>query len=164
MKSQLLFEFTVDKGNNEIHVKREFAASRKKVWAAWTQSELLDQWWAPKPWKAKTKSLDFREGGAWIYSMVGPDGSEHWARADYKTINPQNDFTWLDGFSDENGKLNEALPQAHWSINFEDKQEETMVAIDIKFETLEDLNQIIEMGFKEGFTSGLENLDELLAS
>ena len=68
--------FTVDKANKKINVERAFAAPLKKAWAAWTQAELLDQWWAPKPWKAQTKSMDFKVGGRWIYSMTGPDGTK----------------------------------------------------------------------------------------
>ncbi|MDZ7624970.1 MAG: SRPBCC domain-containing protein [Ignavibacteriaceae bacterium] len=60
-------DFIVDKQNNKVKVTREFAAPLSKVWAAWTQSELLDQWWAPKPWKAKTKEMEFKEGGHWLY-------------------------------------------------------------------------------------------------
>ncbi len=35
-------------------ITREFSASQAEVWKAWTESHLLDQWWAPKPWKAVT--------------------------------------------------------------------------------------------------------------
>ena len=74
MKTSLVMNFSVDKENNRVNVEREFAAPVGKVWAAWTQQELLDQWWAPRPWKARTKSMDFREGGTWLYAMVGPRG------------------------------------------------------------------------------------------
>ncbi|WP_312302176.1 hypothetical protein [Chryseobacterium sp.] len=50
MKSNLLFDFSVNKENNTIVVKREFNANLELVWQAWTTAELLDQWWAPKPY------------------------------------------------------------------------------------------------------------------
>ena len=99
MKSSLLMDFSVEKENSTIKVKREFAAPLEKVWAAWTQSELLDQWWAPKPWKARTKSMNFSVGGFWLYAMVGPDGTEHWARADYKAIASLKSFKGEDFFA-----------------------------------------------------------------
>lgn len=74
MKTNLLIDFSVDKQKNNIQVKREFTAPLNKVWEAWTESQLLNQWWAPKPYKAKTKVMDFREGGYWLYSMEGPEG------------------------------------------------------------------------------------------
>ena len=52
MNNALQFDFIVNKENNTINVKREFKAAPAKVWSAWTKSELLDQWWAPKPWRA----------------------------------------------------------------------------------------------------------------
>ena len=60
-----------DAANKKLIVVREFDAPLEEVWKAWTEKDLLDQWWAPKPWKAKTKTMDFREGGIWLYSMVG---------------------------------------------------------------------------------------------
>ena len=58
MNSNLLFDFTVDKTTNTINVRREFDADTDLVWKAWTTSELLDQWWAPKPYRSLTKSMD----------------------------------------------------------------------------------------------------------
>lgn len=164
MRHNLLMNFTVDKENKKIKVEREFAATRDKVWAAWTKSELLDQWWAPKPWKARTKSMDFTEGGFWLYAMVGPDGSEHWARADYHAIKEGESFSALDAFCDENGVLNTEFPRSFWTNTFKENSKSTIVNIEISYKELEDLEKIIEMGFKEGFTAGLENLDALLES
>lgn len=163
MKSNLMMDFSVDKENKTIHVKREFAAPLSKVWAAWTQSEILDQWWAPKPWKARTKTMDFTEGGYWLYAMIGPDGSEHWSRADFKSIQPQQSFSGLDAFCDAEGNINKDLPRSLWTNQFSNAStDSTMVNIEIKYDKLEDLEKIIEMGFKEGFTAGMENLDQLL--
>ena len=155
--------FTVDKVNKKINVEREFAASLDKVWAAWTKAELLDQWWAPKPWKAETKVMDFKVGGRWLYAMVGPDGTKHWSYADFKSIDPKRNYSLLDGFCDENGKLNTDFPQTFWINTFKETDETTTVYIELKFDKVEDLEKIIETGFKEGFTMGLSNLDELLA-
>ncbi|RPI65216.1 MAG: SRPBCC domain-containing protein, partial [Ignavibacteriales bacterium] len=103
-------EFNKDLKNKKIYVKREFNASPEDVWNAWTNSELLDQWWAPKPWKAKTKSMDFREGGSWLYAMVGPDGTENFARVDYEKINPYKSFAGYDSFCDKKGNINTEPP------------------------------------------------------
>ncbi|MES2431841.1 MAG: SRPBCC domain-containing protein [Bacteroidota bacterium] len=163
MNSNLIFDFTVDKANKQIHVKREFAAPVQKVWSAWTDSKILDQWWAPKPFKAVTKSQEFKVGGTWLYAMVGPD-FEHWCRADYKTIDVLKSYTGLDAFCDENGNINMDFPRMSWDVSFTDKGTTTIVDIKVSYDKLEDLEKIIEMGFKEGFTAGLGNLDELLAA
>jgi len=163
MKSSLLMDFSVDKVKNQIKVKREFAAPLNKVWAAWTQKELLDQWWAPKPWKARTKFRDFTVGGYWLYAMVGPEGEEHWARADFKSIEELKGFSLTDAFCDSDGKLNTEFPRTDWNITFSEGTAVTTVDIVLAYAKLEDLEQIIAMGMKEGFTMALENLDALLA-
>lgn len=155
--------FTVDKENNKIKVERSFAAPIEKVWAAWTQRELLDQWWAPKPYVAKTKSMDFSVGGFWLYCMVGPKGETHWARADYQSIDTLKSYSALDAFCDENGTLNTDFPRSSWHNTFSEDSGSTVVHIEITHKKLADLEMILEMGFKEGFTAALENLDAIFA-
>ena len=161
MKSSLLMNFSVDKENRKIKVEREFAAPLANVWSAWTESDILDQWWAPKPWKAKTKSMDFREGGYWLYAMIGPEGEVHWSRADFKSIAPLKSYSAQDAFCDESGNINPTQPRSVWTNKFSEASNSTTVSIEIQFDKLSDLEGLMEMGFKEGFTAGLENLDEL---
>src|SRR6478735_9817609 len=105
---------TKDAANKKLIVVREFDGTPEQVWKAWTQSELLDHWWAPKPWKARTKEMDFREGGFWLYYMEGPDGEKHWCRADYKAVDPGKSFSLVDAFCDEEGNPTNELPNMHW--------------------------------------------------
>lgn len=162
MNSNLLFDFTVNKENNTIHVKREFDATRDLVWKAWTTAELLDQWWAPKPYRNQTKSIDFRDGGRWHYAMISPENQTHWCRFDYEKIDTQKSIVGLDAFCDEQGNINTDFSRMEWNNVFSDSAERTIVDITITVDTWETLEKIIEMGFKEGFTMGLNQLDELL--
>jgi uncharacterized protein YndB with AHSA1/START domain len=164
MSTNPAFDFSVNKDNNTITVKREFAAERSLVWDAYTQSEILDQWWAPRPWKARTKTMDFREGGYWHYAMVGPEGEEHWAMVQYKTIRAQEQFTGLDAFADADGNVNKDMPQSEWEATFTDKGQATLVELHISYDDLAQLEATIQMGFKEGLGMAMEGLDELLAS
>lgn len=164
MKTNLLMNFSVDKENNTITVGREFAASQDKVWTAWTTAEMLDQWWAPKPWKANTISRDFSVGGRWLYYMQGPEGERHYSFADYKSIDTGKSFTADDGFCDEKGNVNTEWPGSKWNTSFSANGDHTMVNITITFDKLEDLENTIKMGFKEGFTMAMENLDEIFAN
>lgn len=164
MNKPLLFDFSVDKENKTLHIKREFAAPAGLVWAAWTRAELLDQWWAPKPYRAETKLLDFNVGGNWLYAMVSPEGEKSWCRADYKEIVPLKSFSYLDAFCDESGVVNSDFPNSFWITQFSQNEGKTTVDVRLIYEELSDLEKIIELGFKEGFTMGLGNLDELLAT
>lgn len=164
MNKAILFNFLVDKENRKIKVERSFDAPLDLVWAAWTESEILDQWWAPKPYKAITKTLNFTEGGRWHYYMLSPEGEKHWCTFDYQTIRPQEYFSGIDAFCDEHAVLNNTKPRVKWENDFKAKEEETVVNIHLTFESLKDLETIIQMGFKEGFTAGLENLDQYIAA
>ena len=159
---ELEYGFTVDKHNNTITIICEYDAPLEKVWKAWTTSEMLDQWWGPKPWRAITKSLDFREGGHWHYSMNGPEGEDQWGKFDYLTIEPNESFTGKDGFSDENGTLDTTLPQNHWELRMSQTGNTVMVDMLLTFEKAEDIYTYIDMGFREGITQTLDQLEEIL--
>jgi len=158
------FVFTVGDDGKTLRVEREFNASRDLVWAAWTTAELLDQWWAPKPYRSITKSMDFRVGGTWLYYMQGPEGDIHWCLNNYTRIEVESEFESLDAFCNEEGVINDKFPRAMWHATFNDEGENTMVTIVTTYDSKEDLETVLKMGMKEGFTAALENLDELLLS
>lgn len=164
MTAKLQFDFLPDRQKHTITIRREFAAQRQLVWDCHTKSELLDRWFAPKPFTTKTKSMEFREGGHWHYAMVSPDGSEYWGYTQYTSVRPIDGYDTIDGFSDESGTINPDLPQASWTVRFEDAGEHTIVHTRVRYESLEGLEQVLQMGMQEGMTSTLEKLDELLAT
>lgn len=152
-----------DLANKKIKVTRDFDAPVAEVWKAWTEPELLDKWWAPKPWKAVTVSMNFKPGGRWFYYMQGPDDSRHYCIADYITITPHKSFSVNDAFTDDKGNIDSKMPSMNWNIAFSSTGNATKVDIEIIAKSEEDLNKIIEMGFQEGFAAAHKNLDELLA-
>jgi uncharacterized protein YndB with AHSA1/START domain len=155
-------EIQQDLANKKLLVSRDFDAPVDVVWRAWTEKEFIDQWWAPKPWKARTKTMDFKEGGTWLYCMEGPDGEQQWCRADFTTIVHQKYYEGSDAFSDEHGNINNDIPVTDWKVAFSPTATGTKVNVELKFKSEADLQKIVEMGFKEGFTAAHENLDTLL--
>lgn len=162
MKKNLIFDFTVDKENRTLYIKREFDAELALVWDAYTKQEILELWWAPKPWKVKTRTMEFREGGFWHYAMVSPEGEEHWSMVRYQKIHPQKSYTAIDGFCDEAGNQTAGLPVMRWEVTFTQKNGTTIVDKRLSFDDLAQLEQIIEMGFREGITMTMNELDVLL--
>ena len=157
----LLFDFTVDKVTKTIHITREFAADLDLVWDAFTKAEILDQWSAPKPFKVRTKEMDFREGGRWLYAMVSPENAFHWSLVEFIKIQPKSSFSTKNTFSDEDGKpRNNAFSLVKNS--FRAGAEVTTVYIEKIFDDLSTLELLVSMGFKEGTAAGMRNLDELL--
>jgi len=165
MKPDLQFEFLVDKENNTVTVKREFNAGRQLVWDCHTKSELLDRWFAPKPLTTETKSMEFREGGHWHFAMIDPEGNKYWSLQEYRSINPIDSYSAYDGFSDESGAPNMDMPRSTWDATFTDAQVgRTMVTTVVAYDSLADLETVLQMGMQAGLTSTLERLDELLAT
>jgi len=154
-------DFVVDKQTKTVSITKEFAFELSLVWDAYTKPELLDQWWAPKPFASRTKVMDFRVGGRRFYAMVSPDGQERWALQKYTSISPKTNFKFFNAFADEDE--NPELPGSDWDLTFSEQDGTTKVSISIYNESLERMEKILEMGFKEGIMSQLDNLEDLLA-
>lgn len=160
--NNLLFDFTVDKAAKTVSITREFDADLSLVWDAFTKAEILDQWWAPKPFESKTKVMEFRVGGRRFYAMVSPEGHEMWQLQQYTSISPKTNFQFLSVFADKDE--NPFLPGSDWDLNFTEENNRTKVSISIYNESPERMEKMIEMGFKEGFTMTLNELGNLLAT
>ena len=158
----LLFDFTVDKAKQTVFITREFDANLPLVWDAYTKPEILDQWWAPKPWSSKTKVMNFEVGGRRFYAMVSPDGLERWAVQKYTSINPKTNFKFFNTFADKDE--NPEPLGSDWDFNFTEEDGITKVSITIYNESLERMEKQLEMDFKEGFSMQMNNLDEFFAS
>ena len=153
-------DFIVDKQTKTVSITKEFAAELSLVWDAYTQAELLDQWWAPKPMTSRTKAMDFEVGGRRFYAMVSPDGDERWAVQKYTSITPKTNFKFFNAFADKDENLE--LPGSDWDLNFSEQDGKTKVSISIYNESLERMERVIAMGFQQGIEALLQNLEDLL--
>jgi len=135
MNSNLLFDFSVNKENKTVHIVREFNADLDLVWKTWTTAEMLDKWWAPKPYASRTKIMNFEVGGRRFYAMVSPEGQERWALQTYTSISPKTNFKMTSNFADKDE--NPDVPGSDWDLNFSEQNGTTKVSITIKNESLE---------------------------
>ena len=154
--------YTVVEGQNQLIAKRSFAAPKSKVWKYWTTSELLDKWWGPEPYKAVTKSFEFKEGGHWHYIMQGPEGDAHFCINNYGSIRPEESFTALDAFANEDWSIRTDMPRSDWEVTFIENGDATDVHVVLTCENNEALQTLVQMGMKEGFNQGLDQLEALL--
>lgn len=155
-------DFVVDKAAKTVYITKKFAYKRDLVWDAYTKPEILDQWWAPKPFGSKTKVMDFQVGGRRFYAMVSPEGNEQrWAVQRYTSITPKTNFKFFNAFADADENLE--LPGSDWDLNFVEEDGMTTVTTTIYNESLERLERMIETGFREGTMAQLQNLEEVLA-
>ena len=94
-----------------IVLQRTFAASREKVWRAWTEPALLARWWSPSSMTPVIRALDLRPGGVFHYGMRDAEGKTTWGIATYREIVAPARIVYVDSFADEHGRL--AHPSAY---------------------------------------------------
>lgn len=145
-----------------IAVSSQYHTSLENLWDAFTNPGMLEKWWAPKPYRAFTKKIHFANGGQWLYFMLSPAGEKQWCIAEFKNIHPKESFEVFDAFCDENGNINMDFPRMTWINNFREENGMATITNVITFATEEDMKKIIEMGFEEGYSIGLNQLQELL--
>src|ERR1700709_960427 len=85
--------------DRELVLTRLIDAPRAKVYQAWTNPELLRQWFAPLPWTTPKAELDVRPGGANLVVMRGPDGNEFPNRGIYLEVVENERLVFTDAYT-----------------------------------------------------------------
>ncbi|PWN68418.1 glutathione S-transferase [Chryseobacterium phosphatilyticum] len=161
METNIIFNKDFDSGS--AYVMKIYNADVSKVWNYFTQSELLDQWWGPKPWRCETIQQNFEKEGVWLYTMIGPNGEKAgYSRSRYGEIMEHRSIEWASAFCDEHGNVSDDAPQSQWLIGFTGVEEGTKITINIHYPSQEVMKKMFDMGFEEGFTIGLNQLEEIL--
>jgi PhnB protein len=151
-----------DFSKRKMTIISKFKTSKEKIWNAFTKPEITDKWWAPKPYQCITKQADFKDGGQWLYYMLSPQGEKHWCLAEFYNIRPLESYELNDAFCDENGNTNTNFPRTNWKNSFDEENGITKVTNILTYANEEDMKQILKMGFEEGYTMGLKQLNALL--
>ena len=79
---------TAHQRDRELEQSREVSFKRELVWMAMTVPEHQNQWWGPDGFKNTDVVMDFRVGGSWTFTMVGPDGTRYPNHIVFKIITP----------------------------------------------------------------------------
>src|SRR5690606_35044208 len=84
----------------DLVLSRLIAASPERVYAAWTQPDLVRQWFAPKPWTTPRAELDVRPGGQSLVVMADPDGNEFPNPGVYLEVVPGRRLVFTDAYTE----------------------------------------------------------------
>ena len=74
--------------DRQIILTRLIAAPAAKIWQCWTDPAILPRWFGPEGYSCVTKAIDLRQGGAWTFDMIGPDGKVWINRHRYTLLDP----------------------------------------------------------------------------
>jgi uncharacterized protein YndB with AHSA1/START domain len=85
--------------DRELVLGRILDASPDKVFRAWTDPELLKQWFAPAPYVTPVAELDVRPGGSSLVVMRGPDGVDLPNHGVYLEVVPNEKLVFTDAFT-----------------------------------------------------------------
>ncbi len=142
----------------EIRIERVFDAPRDRVFAAYTDPELIPEWWGPRETTTVVDEMDVRPGGAWRFVMRNSDGSESGFRGTYREVTPPErivqTFEW------------EPMP-GHVSVEtatFEDLGDRTKVTTTSIFHTTEERDGMLGSGMEEGMNQSYAALDRVLTT
>lgn len=88
-----------DFSDRTLLIERTIPAPLELVWGTWMNAETLPQWWGPDGFSCRTKRIDLREGGEWVFDMIAPDGTVFPNHHRYTKVSPQSriEYTLLWG-------------------------------------------------------------------
>jgi uncharacterized protein YndB with AHSA1/START domain len=143
--------------DREIRAERIFDAPRERVFAAFTDPELIPEWWGPRDTTTVVDQMDVRAGGSWRFLIRDCEGRENAFRGTFREITPPErvvmTFEW------------EGLP-GHVSVEtatFEDLGERTKLTTTSLFHTPEERDGMLSSGMEQGASDSYARLDALLA-
>jgi uncharacterized protein YndB with AHSA1/START domain len=148
--------------DEQILIAREFAAPRHLVYRAFTEPELVSQWWTAKRGEMKVCEIDLRVGGKWRYVMETPDGMEVGFHGEYREIEPNERIVSTEIFEG----MPEGVPE-EVSVNtatFAEQDGRTTLEILVQHSNKQFRDMHIESGMEDGLQDALDLLEELAAS
>ena len=143
--------------DREIISERVFDAPRDRVYAAFTDPELIPQWWGLRSTTTAVDLMDVRPGGAWRFVQVNEDGGENGFRGTYREVEPPERLVYT--FEWE-GMPGHVLVE---TVTLEDLDGRTKVTNTSLFHTTEERDGMLASGMEGGLNESHEQLDELLA-
>lgn len=145
-----------------LQLTRLIRAPRMLLWRAWTEPELLMQWFCPLPWKVVRAQMDVRPGGTSLFVMRGPEGQEFPNPGVYLQVDPGRRLVATDAFTDAWTPSERAFMVA--DIRFDDEAGGTRYTAQAHHWTLEAKAEHEKMGFHEGWGKATDQLEALVRS
>lgn len=154
---------TSDSDALTLTVIGDYPVPVERLWEAWADPRQLEKFWGPETWPATFTRHDMAVGGRSEYYMTGPDGSRSHGWWRFLDVDRGHRFEIEDGFADEDGRPNEAMPTSRMVITFESTDDGSRFTGVTHFPGLEEMEKLVEMGMVEGLKSALGQMDAVLA-
>ena len=143
--------------DREIIVTRLLDAPRELVFAAFTEREHIEQWWAPKG--AEIHEMDVKPGGTWRYSQPTQNGSLNPFKVKFIELDRPTRLVYDYGVDAAN-----APEPVRTTVIFEEEGGKTKVTLQLMFATAVERKQAVKYGAIVGAMQALEELADYLAT
>lgn len=145
-----------------LTVVGDYPVPLERLWHAWADPRQLERFWGPETWPATFLRHDLAPGGRSEYLMTGPEGqvARGWWR--FLAVEPGRGFEVEDGFADEDGRPDDALPTTRMAVVFEATAEGSRFTSTSTFASVEAMERLVAMGMLEGLRSALGQMDAVL--
>ena len=149
------------KSETELVLERQLDAPRAAVWRCWTEPDLLEQWFCPKPWRVTDAKIDLRPGGRFDTVMNGPDGETIPNRGQFVEVDPGHRLVFTDAFVGD-WQPGSGTPFMAASITFADAPGGgTLYRASARHWSVEARERHEAMGFHEGWGVAADQLETL---
>jgi uncharacterized protein YndB with AHSA1/START domain len=144
-------------------VTAEYDVSADRAWQLWADPRQLERWWGPPTYPATVEKHDLTTGGHVSYYMTGPEGDQ--ARGWWNVLGaePPRLLMLEDGFADEAGAPNAAMPTMVMRVEITDRPGGVTMTIATRFPSLEAMEKRMGMGMEEGLQQAMSQIDAILA-
>lgn len=146
-----------------ITIVADFSAPLRRLWDAYTDPRQIEQFWGPPTYPAKFLRHDAVAGGRSVYVMTGPEGDEHYGYWEWTSADAPRAFDVLDGFADAAGEPNTDLPTIRMVFAFEETRGGSRLTTTSRFDSLDQMQQLIDMGMLEGTREAMAQIETVLA-
>lgn len=154
---------TRDTDDLTMTVVADFPVPVERLWDAYVDPRQLERFWGPPTWPATFTRHDAAPGGRSAYTMKGPDGTTQSGYWEWLSVEPHVGFEVRDGFATPGGDPDPAMPSMRMRFAFEGTVEGSKVTTTTRFDTLADLERLLEMGMDEGLREAMTQMDAVLA-
>ncbi|TAL43283.1 MAG: ATPase [Salinibacterium sp.] len=146
-----------------LTVAAEFAAPLQRVWDAYIDPRQIERFWGPPSYPATFLRHDGVAGGRSVYRMTGPEGDQHYGCWEWTSVSAPRSFEVVDWFADENGAPNADMPATRMTFEFEPTASGSRLVTTSHFDSLDQLQQLLDMQMLEGITEAMSQIDTVLA-
>ncbi len=148
--------FTVEPGKQEIIIRRRFDAPRELVFKAYSDPQLIPQWWGPARYTTTVDKMEVRPGGMWRFSQRDADGNEFAFHGFYHQVLAPQRLVYTFEFEGMPGHI------ALETVQLEAQGDKTLLIDIMVFQSLEDRDGMYESGMEDGSRESLERIEALL--